>query len=132
MRSRVATIIALCAGVLFGGCVRDQYRSDSQRAYITPWTHLSASDREQVLQAFSRASRQPIIGITTHESKGRFPQLTIISGFDEPSEVNPWREYLLEKWPDGWHILGSSPIGQFISGLILSKPPPSLRDQKKT
>jgi hypothetical protein len=132
MRSCAATVIAVCAGVLFSGCAEERYRSNSQHAYITPWTHLSASDREEVLQLFSRASRQPIIGITVHQSKSRFPQLSIISGFDEPSEVNPWREYLLEKRPDGWHVLGNSPIGQFITGLILNTPPSPSRTHKKT
>ena len=123
--------IAMCFGLLVGGCVQARYRSNSQHVYITPWTHLSAADREEVLQLFSRASRQPIIGITASEPKSGFPRLTIISGFDDPSAVNPWREYLLEKRPDGWHILASGPIGQFSSGLLLSTPPSHSSHHKK-
>jgi hypothetical protein len=133
MRSRaLLSIIAVCVALSVSGCVEARYRSNSQRVYVTRWTHLSAADREEVLQLFSRASRQPIIGITAHVSKSRFPQLTIISGFEEASEVNPWREYLLEKRPDGWHVLSSGPIGQFISGFILSTPPSHSAHRKKT
>jgi hypothetical protein len=133
MRSHaISSIVAVCAGLLISGCVQARHRWNSQHAYVTPWTHLSAGDREEVLQLFSRASRQPIIGITTHVSKSRFPQLTIISGFDDPSEVNPWREYFLEKRPDGWHILASGPVGQVSAGFLLSPPPTPSPHHRKT
>jgi hypothetical protein len=118
-----ASIVALCAGLLLSGCIQDRYRYNSQHVYITPWTHLSGEDREQVLQLFSRASRQPIIAITASQVKSSFPRILITSGFNDPSEVNPWREYLLEKRPDGWHILSNGPVGQVSTSLLLSTPP---------
>jgi hypothetical protein len=131
MRSRVSTtIVVFSVALMIGGCVEARYRYNSQNVYITPWTHLSPADREEVLQVFSRASRQPIIAITAYIPKSTFPRLNVISGFDEASEVNPWREYTFERRPDGWHNLGSGPIGQFITGLILSTPPPDSRHKR--
>ena len=132
MQSRVIlSFVTILVGLSISACVEARYRWNSEHVYITEWTHLSAADREEVLQLFSRASRQPIIGITAHDdSQNGFRQLTIISGFDEPSGVNPWREYLLEKGPGGWRIVASGPIGTTISGLVLSTRP-SQSDQKK-
>jgi hypothetical protein len=133
MRFPVAALITTaCAGLMVSGCVQARYRWNSQHVSITPWTHLSASDRDEVLQLLSRATRQPIIAISTHESKTGLPQLYAVSGFDEPSEVNPWREYFLEKRRDGWHIFACGPVGQVSAGLMLSSPPSPSSNHKKT
>jgi hypothetical protein len=133
MRFPLAAIITTaCAGLVVSGCVQARYRWNSQHVSITPWTHLSASDRDEVLQLLSRATRQPIIAISTHESKTGLPQLYAVSGFDDPSEVNPWREYFLEKRRDGWHIFASGPVGQVSAGLMLSPPPSPSPIHKKT
>lgn len=133
MRSRATSgIIAACLALLVSSCVDTRYRWNSQHVSITPWTHLSASDRDQVLRLLSRTTRQPIIAISTHESKNGLPQLYVVSGFEEASEVNPWREYFLEKRPDGWHIFASGPVGQVSAGLMLSAPPAHSRHAKKT
>ena len=125
------SIIALWAGLMLSGCIQDRYRYNSKHVCITPWTHLSGEDREEVLQLFSRSSRQPIIGITATESNSKFPQLTILSGFEHPPALIPWEESLLEKRPDGWHILDSGPISQFSTKLILSTPPSGSHHHKK-
>ncbi|HMG06397.1 MAG TPA: hypothetical protein VK581_13140 [Chthoniobacterales bacterium] len=133
MRFPLAAIITTaCAGLVVSGCVQARYRWNSQHVSITPWTHLSASDRDEVLQLLSRTTRQPIIAISTHESKTGLPQLYAVSGFDDPSEVNPWREYFLEKRRDGWHIFASGPVGQVSAGLMLSPPPSPSPIHKKT
>jgi hypothetical protein len=133
MRSRVpTTIIALCATLVVAGCVEDRYRHNSQHVSITPWTHLSTSDRDEVVRLLSRATRQPILAISTHESKTGLPQLYAVSGFEETSEVNPWQEYFLEKRRDGWHIFASGPVGQVSAGLMLSPPPSPSPTHKKT
>jgi hypothetical protein len=133
MRSRGPTsIIALCFGLLVSGCVQARYSFNSQHVSITPWTHLSASDHDEVLQLLSRATRQPILAISTHESKTGLPQLYAVSRFEDPSEVNPWREYFLEKRRDGWHIFASGPVGQVSAGLMLSPPPSPSLTHKKT
>ena len=124
MRSLVLAIVTTaCAGLVVSGCVEARYRSNSQHVSVTPWTHLSASDREAVLQVLSRATRQPILAISARSPKRGLPQLYAVSGFEETSEVNPWREYFLEKRPDGWHIWASGPVGQVSAGMTLSLPP---------
>lgn len=133
MRFPVAAIITTaCAGLVVSGCVQARYRWNSQHVSITPWTHLSASDRDEVLQLLSRATRQPILAISTHESKTGLPQLYAVSGFDDPSEVTPWREYFLEKRRGGWHIFANGPVGQVSAGLMLSPPPSHSAHPKKT
>jgi hypothetical protein len=112
---------------MVSGCVDARYRSNSQRVSFTPWTHLSAADREEVLQLLSRATRQPILAISTRAPKRGLSQLYAVSGFEETSEVNPWREYFLEKGRDGWHIFASGPVGQVSAGLMLSPPPSPMR-----
>jgi hypothetical protein len=132
MRSHVpTTIIALCAALVIAGCVEDRYRYNSQHVFIMEGTHLSTSDREEVLRLLSRETRQPILAISAHQSKTGLPQLYAVSGFEETSEVNPWREYFLEKRRDGWHIFGSGPVGQVSASLMLSAPP-SPSPHKKT
>ena len=124
MRSLVVAIVTTAsAGLMVSGCVEARYRSNSQHVSFTPWTHLSASDREEVLQVLSRATRQPILAISARAPKRGLPQLYAVSGFEETSEVNPWREYFLEKRPDGWHIWASGPVGQVSAGMMLSLPP---------
>jgi hypothetical protein len=132
MRLRPATIIALCGTLVATSCVETRDRYNSQHVSITPWTHLSTADRDDVLRLLSRATRQPIIAISTHESKTGLPQLYAVSGFEETSEVNPWQEYFLEKRGDGWHIFASGPVGQVSAGLMLSRPPSHSIHPKKT
>ena len=127
-----SSILSVCVGLLLSGCVEARYRYNSQHVYITPWTHLSAADLEDALKLFSRSSRLPIIGITATESDSKFPQFTILSGFEHPPALIPWEECILEKRPDGWHILDSGPISQFTTKLILSTPPSPSHHDKKT
>ena len=89
------TIMALCATLVVAGCVEGRYRYNSQYVSITPWTQLSPADRDEVLRLLSHATRQPMLAISKHKSNSGLPQLYAISGFEETSEVNPWREYFL-------------------------------------
>ncbi len=134
MRARAnLSIIAVCVGLLLSGCIEARYRYNSQHVYITPWTHLSTADLEDVLKLFSRSSRQPIIGIAATEPNSKFPQLTIVSGFKDPSpELIPWEECILEKRSDGWQILDRGPISHFTASLILSTPQSRSHHHNKT
>jgi hypothetical protein len=117
------SVMLLAIGITLTGCADMRYRSNLQHARVTPWTHISAEDRERVVWLVARATHQPIIGITadTFMCHGS-TCLYVITGYHESDLQQQWTAIHLEKSSAGWRITQMGPVSHIIAADILSVP----------
>jgi hypothetical protein len=98
---------------------------------VSSWTHLSAADKERIVELVRQRTGQPIQGIVRWKPDSR--QIAVFTGFDDANiYVNPWREYQLEKRGGSWQIVGDDIISPGMVHILLSYPPNDTRKPKKT
>jgi hypothetical protein len=69
-------------------------------AYVTPWTHLSAADRREIVRLVSAATGQKIQGICSCR-----PNSVEISVFTSIPDAPRWVLFRLEKHANRWQIM---------------------------
>jgi hypothetical protein len=129
----VKTIFLFCVGFSLGACssVESRYAANIPHVYVSPWTHLTSADREQIVRLVSEATRQPIQAIARWKPDSK--QIAVFTGFpDASTEVHPWMEYQFEKGSDGWHMVGQAVVSQSMVHILLSYPPNDTRKPKET
>ena len=101
-------------------CAHDRYRWNLMHAYITPWTHLSQSDVQEIVRLVSYATPQPLVGITT-DRKGREPgKVNVITAYSDASIPDHCTGFELQKIAGKWKITFQGSSSETIAGLTLS------------
>ena len=108
--------LLLCVALSLAACAESRYRANLKHAALTPWTHLSRSDYEQVVRLVSDSARQPIIAITTDRSKRDMTRLHVISGYHNTA----WTGTYVEKRAGGWQITSQGEISRFLARMRIS------------
>jgi hypothetical protein len=119
--------------VALAGCAADRARLEwnLKHAYVTPWTHLSSSDREEIIRIISRDSEEHIIGIAEHRPSPDGSTISVFTGETNQKEYKFWTGYDLKKHEGKWRVTffgASSPI---IAKLALSKQGHELEERRR-
>jgi len=116
---RISALLTLVA-VVVAGCAEDRYRWNLAHAYVTPWTHLSQSDLEQIVRLVSHATPQPIRGITTYRKRGDQNKIHVITAYADNSIADHCTGFEVEKIGGKWRITFQGSSSDTVAGLVLS------------
>ena len=110
-------------GILLTGCAdRAVYEWSLKHAYITPWTHLSPSDHEEIVRLISSANSEPIVGITSHRPSKDGSIVTVFTnGNTDRNDDKFWTGYELKKKDGKWRITFHGEASPMIAHLAMSK-----------
>jgi hypothetical protein len=115
----LAPIIAASAIV---ACATDRYHSNLRQVYVTPWSHVARGDIERVVALVTRATPQPIVGLT--QDRGKHRKVFVCTCW--PDENHPAEDvctgFELQKKADDWHIVFRGSMSRIVVGLTLSNP----------
>lgn len=111
---------ALLLFVLLGvsGCTF--YDWNLKHAYVTPWTHLSHSDREEIVRLISDAAQDPIIGITRHKKAKDQSKIEVITGTMDRFTDRSWHGYTVQRVDGKWRIVFHGDASHTVANLVLS------------
>ena len=79
--------LPIFASLTLVACETDLYRWNLAHAYVTPQTHLSRGDFEQIVQIVTHATGQPILGISPLPSSGRQLRVSVDTGNGSPQSL---------------------------------------------
>jgi hypothetical protein len=101
---------------------RAVYEWNLKHAYITPWTHLSPSDHEEIVRMISYANNEPIAGITSHRPWKDGSTVTVFTnGNTDRNDYKYWTGYELKKENGKWLITLHGDASPIIAQLVLSE-----------
>jgi hypothetical protein len=111
---------ALLLFVLLGftGCTF--YDWNLKHAYVTPWTHLSHSDRDEIVRLISDAAQDPIIGITRHKEAKDQSKIEVITGTTDRFTDRSWHGYTVQKIDGKWRIVFHGDASHTVANLVLA------------
>jgi hypothetical protein len=72
-----------------------------RQAYVTPWTHLSAADRSEIIRLVSAATALRIQGVCSCTPNSK--EISVFTSF--PEGAPRWTLFLLEKHANRWQIM---------------------------
>ena len=111
------SIIILVTAFFIAGCATHNYRRNLANAYITPWTHISHADGEEIIGLVSNETAEPIIGISAYR---RVPsEIEVITGKTSQEEYETWHGYTLKKIDGRWKISFHGEISHSVAIIIL-------------
>ena len=114
---RYALVLALVF-LATAGCTF--YDWNVKHAYVTPWTHLSRSDRDEIIRLVSNSAQDPIIGITAHKKARDKSEIEVITGTTDRFTDRSWHGYTLQKKDGRWRITFDGDASHTIANLVLS------------
>jgi hypothetical protein len=107
-----------------GGCAEDRYAHNMRQAYVTPWTHISAADRSEMVRLVSAATDQGVQGITKSASNSK--QISVFTGFTGAGagvgDRFRWNEFVMEKHSNRWQIVSQHDTSPAVATALLSYP----------
>jgi hypothetical protein len=122
MKRHTEVISVMFLALTLCACETERYASNIRRTYVTPWTHLSPPERDELVRLISETTRQPIQGITVWAPGSR--EVAVYTGFtDASTEINPWTEFKLEKRSSHWRIVSHDIISTGMATILLTTPP---------
>jgi hypothetical protein len=110
--------ILLSVLLTFPGCT--SYDWNLKHAYVTPWTHLSRSDYEEIVRLVSDAAEDPIIGITCHKKTKDQSRIEVITGTTDRFTDRSWHGYTLRKTNEEWRIVFHGDASHTVANLVLA------------
>ena len=116
-------VIPAFTGLLLTGCADPAvYEWNLKNAYITPWTHLSPSDHEEIVRLVSYANNDRIEGITSHAPWDDGSTVTVYTnGNSDRNDYRYWTGYSLKKENGKWRITFSGDSSPIIAQMTLSE-----------
>ena len=96
------------------------YDWNVKHAYVTPWTHLSRSDRDEIIRLISNSAQDPIIGITAHKKARDRPEIDVFTGTTDRFTDRSWHGWTLQKKDGRWRITLDGDVSHTVANLILS------------
>src|ERR1041384_3245548 len=95
--------LIVLAVVSLSACVSDTPIQRVDDVYVTRWTHLARSDREEIISIVSSASRQHILGITQFPNERRRNLVEVYTG--SPDGTGEFTQFTLQKTEGRWIIV---------------------------
>jgi hypothetical protein len=100
------------------GCT--SYDWNVKHAYVTPWTHLSRPDHDEIIRLVSNSAQDPIIGITGHKKVNDQSEIDVFTGTADRFTDRSWHGYTLQKKDGKWRITFDGDVSHTVANLILS------------
>jgi len=97
-------LLAVVLPIALLGCETDLYRWNLAHAYVTPQTHISRADFEQIVQVVTHATGQPVLQISPLPSVRGHQEVSVDTGDGKPQSLN------LRKDGSTWHITVQSDV----------------------
>jgi hypothetical protein len=127
-----AAVILGLGWLLLTGCVdRAVYEWNLKHAYVTPWTHLSPSDHEEIVRLISSANNEPIAGMTSHPPWDDGSTVTVYTdGNTDRNESKYWTGYSLKKENGKWRVTFHGDASPIIAQMALSEQQPKPKKRR--
>jgi hypothetical protein len=97
----IRNVLPLLAVCVLTSCETDRYQWNLSHAYVTPQTHLSRSDFEQIIQLVTHATVDPVGQISPQPTVRGRKRVFV----DALSGSGPVQQFILEKAGSGWRIV---------------------------
>jgi hypothetical protein len=110
--------LVVVAVFVLSGCAADRCHYAMTHAYVSPWTHLPPAELEQVICTVSRATPQPVVGVTAH--KGNPGTITVITSTSDETMSDHCTAFNLKKQNGEWRITFSGSSSDSIANGILA------------
>lgn len=107
------------------------YEWNLKHACVTPWTHLSKSDREEIIRIISRDNVNPIMGITEHRPWDDGSTVSVFTGNTYRNDNSFWTGYSLKKENGQWRVTFFGDSSPIIAQLALSEQGHELEERRQ-
>jgi hypothetical protein len=115
--------LIVLAAVSLSACVSQTPVQTVDDVYVTRWTHLARSDREEIVRVVTTASRRHLLGITQFPKERKLNRVEVYTG--SPDGTGEFTEFTLQKTTGRWIIVDRGRISpSVVFGVALSWPPP--------